>query len=64
MGDPARRTPMTSVGGIQVFGGTYPTSIWKAFMDAELAGQGALALPPPGPVCDRPGAAISDGGRG
>lgn len=55
---------MTSVGGIQVFGGTYPASIWKAFMDAELAGQGALALPPPGPVCDRPGAAISDGGRG
>ena len=64
MGDPARRTPMTSVGGIQVFGGTYPARIWKAFMDAELAGQPALALPPPGPVCDRPGAAISDGGRG
>jgi penicillin-binding protein 1A len=64
MGDPTARTPMTDVGGIEVFGGTYPATVWKTFMDAELAGQPALALPPPGPVCDRPGAAISDGGRG
>jgi membrane peptidoglycan carboxypeptidase len=64
MGDPARRTPMTDVGGIEVFGGTYPAGIWKAFMDTELARQPPLALPPPGPVCERPGAAISDGGRG
>ena len=55
---------MTDVGGIQVFGGTYPARIWQAFMSAELAGQPALPLPPAGPVCDRPGASITDGGRG
>ena len=64
MGDPAARTPMTDVGDIEVFGGTYPASIWKTFMDTELAGQPSLALPPPGPVCDRPGARVSNGGRG
>ncbi len=38
MGDPAGRTPMKNVGGIAVFGGTYPARIWKAYMDAVLAG--------------------------
>jgi penicillin-binding protein 1A len=45
------------------FGGQKPASIWKAFMDAELAGAPAAGLPDPGPVCSRPGSAISDTGR-
>lgn len=32
MGDPAARTPMRSVGGRTVFGGTYPASIFQTFM--------------------------------
>jgi membrane peptidoglycan carboxypeptidase len=36
MGDPLARTPMTNVGGISVFGATYPADIWKAFMEAAL----------------------------
>jgi len=34
MGDPNAETPMTSVGGISVFGATYPADIWAAFMKA------------------------------
>ena len=33
MGDPAGETPMTNVGGISVFGATYPAEIWRAFME-------------------------------
>jgi membrane peptidoglycan carboxypeptidase len=64
MGAPAAPIPMTDVGGIEVFGGTYPARVWKAFMDAQLGGQPAVDLPDPGPVCDRPGAGITDRGRG
>jgi penicillin-binding protein 1A len=32
MGDPNGETPMTSVGGISVFGATYPADIWAEFM--------------------------------
>ena len=32
MGDPAGRTPMRNVGGIRVFGGTYPARIWHQYM--------------------------------
>jgi membrane peptidoglycan carboxypeptidase len=64
MGAPTSRAPMTDVGGIEVFGGTYPARIWKTFMDAQLADQPAINLPPPGPVCDQPGATITDNGRG
>ena len=41
MGDPNAETPMTNVGGISVFGATYPAHIWAAFMKAALA-----AVPP------------------
>ena len=34
MGDPLFPTPMTNVGGISVFGATYPADIWKAYMEA------------------------------
>ena len=64
MGATTGELPMSDVGGIQVFGGTYPARIWQAFMAAELANQPAVPLPPAGPVCDRPGAPISDAGRG
>ena len=64
MGATTGEVPMTDVGGIQVFGGTYPARIWQAFMSSELAGQPALPLPPAGPVCGRPGAPIADAGRG
>jgi membrane peptidoglycan carboxypeptidase len=64
MGDPDARTPMTDVGGIEVFGGTYPAEVWKTFMDAQLAGKPVVAFPDPGPVCDRAGANIVDAGRG
>jgi penicillin-binding protein 1A len=36
MGDPNAETPMTSVGGISVFGATYPAHVWAAFMKAAL----------------------------
>jgi len=64
MGATTGEVPMNDVGGIEVFGGTYPARIWQTFMNAELAGDPAPALPPPGPVCDRGGASITDAGRG
>jgi membrane peptidoglycan carboxypeptidase len=37
MGDPLGEHPMSNVGGISVFGATYPADIWKAYMEAALA---------------------------
>jgi penicillin-binding protein 1A len=37
MGDPNAETPMTNVGGISVFGASYPADIWKDFMESALA---------------------------
>jgi penicillin-binding protein 1A len=46
------------------FGGNSSAPTFKLFMDAALAGQPDLGLPPPGPVCSRPGAFVNpDGGR-
>jgi penicillin-binding protein 1A len=39
MGDPLQETPMTNVGGIAVFGATYPADIWKQFMESVLGNQ-------------------------
>jgi penicillin-binding protein 1A len=39
MGDPNAETSMNDVGGIQVFGATYPAHVWAAFMEAALAKQ-------------------------
>jgi membrane peptidoglycan carboxypeptidase len=44
------------------FGGDIPATIWRTFMTAQLAGQPVAPLPPPGPVCSRPGSAIDDSG--
>jgi penicillin-binding protein 1A len=46
------------------FGGQIPARIFKQFMDRALYGQPVLEFPPPGPSCARPGAAISENGRG
>ena len=45
------------------FGGNIPAHIWKVFMDAQLAGEPRVVLPPPGPVCSRAGAAVDEHGR-
>ena len=36
MGAPDRKIPMRDVGGIRVFGGSYPARIWHAFMTEAL----------------------------
>lgn len=45
------------------FGGQTPASIWKAFMDAQLAGQPDAPFAPPGAPCDAPAEQITPGGR-
>jgi penicillin-binding protein 1A len=47
MGDPNRETPMTNVGGIAVFGATYPADIWAAFMKAAVANDPPADFIPP-----------------
>jgi penicillin-binding protein 1A len=37
MGNPDGEIPMTNVGGITVFGATYPARIWRTFMEAANA---------------------------
>jgi penicillin-binding protein 1A len=37
MGDPNAETPMTNVGGISVYGATYPADVWAEYMKAALA---------------------------
>lgn len=48
MGNPKALEPMTSVGAVgQVFGGTYPAMVWKAFMDPAHEGLEPVAFTPP-----------------
>jgi penicillin-binding protein 1A len=47
MGDPNAETPMTSVGGISVYGATYPADIWAAFMKAAHKDLPVVKLIPP-----------------
>lgn len=47
MGSPSGSVPMYDVGGINVYGGTYPARIWHAFMSAALGNSPALAFPAP-----------------
>jgi membrane peptidoglycan carboxypeptidase len=49
MGDPKGRTPMYNVGGITVFGGTYPARIWAAYTKAALGDAPAVPFPLPDP---------------
>ena len=43
MGAPDKRVAMRNVGGIRVYGGTYPARIWHAFMTEAMAG--SIAIP-------------------
>jgi membrane peptidoglycan carboxypeptidase len=47
MGSPVARVPMTNVGGLEVFGGTYPARIWKQFMTTALQGVAPADFAPP-----------------
>jgi penicillin-binding protein 1A len=47
MGDPKGRTPMTNVGGIRVFGATYPARIWGQFMLDATSHLPVLDFTPP-----------------
>jgi membrane peptidoglycan carboxypeptidase/cytoskeletal protein CcmA (bactofilin family) len=42
------------------FGGQTPASIWKAFMDAQLASQPDVPFAPPGGPCAAPGEQVTD----
>jgi membrane peptidoglycan carboxypeptidase len=46
------------------FGGNLPARAFRDFMNAALQGLPALPLPDPGPSCARPGAPITENGRG
>lgn len=54
MGAPDGRVPMTNVGGITVYGGTYPARIWHTFMQGALPGVGSSGFPAPPQFCSTP----------
>ena len=56
-GNPLGRVPGAG------FGGNYPASASRDFLDQALAGVPALPLPDPGPACQRPGGSITPLGR-
>jgi penicillin-binding protein 1A len=47
IGYPGGEIPMVSVHGITVSGPTFPTQIWKAFMEAAIGAQAARSFPSP-----------------
>ncbi len=49
MGSPEGDVPMYGVGGITVFGGTYPARIWHQFMAGALGSGPAVGFPEPDP---------------
>ena len=49
MGSPKGQIPMTNVGGITVFGGTYPARIWRTYTSAALKDQPSIDFPLPDP---------------
>ena len=59
MGDPKGRTPMYNVGGLTVFGGTYPARIWAAYTKAALGNAPAIPFPLPDPRKIPPGKLIT-----
>lgn len=54
MGSPAARVPMNNVGGIRVYGGTYPATIWGSYMREILAGRPPVPFARPEDVITRP----------
>ncbi len=63
MGAPEGKIPMRSVGGITVFGGTYPARIFHDFTERLVGRSVPSVLPAAGPVCSRPGTFVTDAGR-
>ncbi len=49
MGSPESVVPMQNVGGINVFGGTFPALVWHNFMVQAMDGLPVLGWPAPGP---------------
>lgn len=65
MGDPTKETPMTNVGGVRVFGGTYPAVIWQKFMTSALADQPPVPFTPPNEALwPKRAPILAAGGRG
>jgi penicillin-binding protein 1A len=50
MGSPESVIPMQNVGGINVFGGTFPALVWHNFMAQAMDGQPVVQFTPPGPT--------------
>ncbi|MGZ6956683.1 MAG: transglycosylase domain-containing protein [Acidimicrobiia bacterium] len=56
---------MSNVGGVTVFGGTYPTTIWQKFMSTVLDGQPIVQFTKPDETLwPKPARVNPDGGRG
>jgi penicillin-binding protein 1A len=49
MGSPLGKVSMRNVGGIKVFGGTYPARVFGQFMREAMAGRPAMSFPAPDP---------------
>jgi penicillin-binding protein 1A len=47
MGNPAKQDSMTNVGGIRVTGGSYPATVWGAYMAEAMKGVPASTFPAP-----------------
>ncbi|HUP86682.1 MAG TPA: transglycosylase domain-containing protein [Acidimicrobiales bacterium] len=47
MGNPAKDDPMKNVGGIRVTGGSYPATVWGAYMAEAMQGVPASSFPAP-----------------
>ena len=60
MGDPLANVPMRNVGGIRVFGGTYPAHIWGAYMGAALDLYPKVDMSAPDPALVPPSRFIVD----
>ncbi|HEX6476303.1 MAG TPA: penicillin-binding transpeptidase domain-containing protein, partial [Acidimicrobiales bacterium] len=55
MGSPTGQVPMHGVGGVDVFGGTYPARVFHDFMSAGLSGQPVASFTAPDPSQIAPG---------
>jgi penicillin-binding protein 1A len=55
MGSSTGQVPMRGVGGVDVFGGTYPARIFHDFMASSLSGQPVAGFAPPDPALIPPG---------
>jgi penicillin-binding protein 1A len=63
MGNPSGEIPMTNVGGIRVFGATYPAKIWRQFMIDANGPLPPLDFPAPLPTSYNHARYISELGR-